>query len=85
MPTDDESEDITEVGSVAKDTESEEDAESSSGSPGAEESDRKTEQKDAVKDIMPKTDDDSGTNVDNDSDESAEKQHVSSTGMAFKC
>ena len=34
---------------------------------------------------MPTTDDDSGTDVDNDSDESAEKQHVSSTGMAFKC
>ena len=84
VPTDDESEDITEVGSVAKDTESEEDAESSSGSSGAEEGDRKTEQTDAVKDIMPTTDDDSGTNVDNDSDESAEKQHVSSTGMAFK-
>ena len=85
VPTDDESEDITEVGSVAKDTESEEDTESSSGSSGAEEGDRKTEQKDAVKDIMPTTDDNSGTDVDNDSDKSAEQQHVSSTWMAFKC
>ena len=85
VPTDDESKDTTEVGSVAKDTESEEDAESSSGSSGAEEGDRKTEQTNAVKDIMPTTDDDSGTDVDNDSDKSAEKQNVSSTGIAFKC
>ena len=34
---------------------------------------------------MPTTDEDSGSGVDNNSDESDEEQHVSSAGMAFKC
>ena len=88
VPTDDEDEEIMEVGSVAKDTETEEDDELSSG----EESETKTDastteqkQADAVKDIMPTTDNDSGPSVENESEESDEEQHVSSAGMPFKC
>ena len=84
VPNDEESEEITEVGSVAKDTESEEEGESSSGSSGAEEADRKEKQDDIVKDIMPTTEEESGSGVDS-SDESDDEQHVSSAGMAFKC
>ena len=43
VPTDDEDEEIMEVGSVVKDTETDEDDESSSGSSGGEYSEKKTE------------------------------------------
>ena len=88
VPSDDEDEEVTEVGSVAKDTETEEDDELSSGEESETKNDTsKTEQEqvNAVKDIMPTTDDDSGASVENESEESDEEQHVSSAGMAFKC
>ena len=90
MPTDDKDEEIMEVGSVAKDTETDEDDESSSGSSGGEYSEKKTEaskteQGNAVKDIMPTTDDDSEAGIENESEELDEEQHVSSAGMVFKC
>ena len=90
VPTDDEDEEIMEVCSVTKDTETDEDDESSSGSSGGEYSEKKTEaskteQGNAVKDIMPTTDDDSEAGIENGSEESDEEQLVSSAGMAFKC
>ena len=84
MPSDEESEEITELSTFNKDTESEEEGESSSGSSDAEEADRNEKQNDIVKDIMPTTEEESGFGVDS-SDESDDEKHVSSAGMAFKC
>ena len=88
VPSDDE--EITEVASVGKDTDTEEDSESSSGSSSGDESENntaasKTDQADVVKDIMPTTEEDSEPSLKNQSAESDEEQHVSSAGMAFKC
>ena len=84
VPSDEESEEITELATFDKDTESEEEGESSSGSSGVEEADRNEKQNDIVKDIMPTTEEESGFGVDS-SDESDDEKHVCSAGMAFKC
>ena len=88
MQSDDD--EITEVASVAKDTDTEEDSKSSSESSSGDESKDNTaaskrEQPDAVKDIMPTTEEDSEPSLENQSTESDEEQHVSSAGMPFKC
>ena len=75
---------------LCKDTNTEQDSESSSGSLSGDESENntavsKTDQTDAVKDIMPTTEEDSEPSVENQSAESDEEQHVSSAGMTFKC
>ena len=88
VPSDDD--EIMEVASVAKDTDTEEDSESSSESSSGDESEdnttaSKTEQPDAIKDIMPTTEEDFEPSLENQSTESDEEQHVSSAGMPFKC
>ena len=88
VPSDDD--EITEVASVAKDTDTEEDSETTSEPSSGDESEdntaaSKTEQPDAIKDIMPTTEEDSEPSLENQSTESDEEQHVSSAGMPFKC